>query len=171
MQLAMFPENLTIAEIEYPVDERAKLLLPAGVPRWLRIYDNGGVMNPNGKGSADRYTIVFTGRYQHKTMNEQWFVTSSSDPFWPQGIYLHGEFQGYWSDKEKRKWQWGVDRPVSSHLGKRIKWDDLPKRVQDAVLCDYMYLWDIGPGNESWQGPSVASAREFQARLAREMAA
>ncbi len=137
-------------------------LLPAGVPKWIRAYDNGGTDNEK-TGSYDRYTVVFTGRYRHKTMNCQWYVTSSADPYWAQGVYVHGEFQAGMHHFPKR--QWAVDRPVSSHLGKRIKWDGLPKDVQDAVLRDYLYLWDLGPGRADGP-PSRGEARRF-ARAAR----
>lgn len=39
---------------------RKDQLLPGGVPKYIRCYDNGGK-------TCDRYTVVFTGRYRHKT--------------------------------------------------------------------------------------------------------
>jgi hypothetical protein len=153
--------QLTFWDLGHPaVTDRERALLPGGVPRWLRLYDNGGE-------SGDRYTIVFTGRYQHKTMNCQWYVGSSADPYWPQGIYIHCEFsRGYWIDKEKKRWQYAVDRPRSSHLGKRIKWEQLPDAVQDAVLTDYLYLWDLGPGKDlEYPPPGRKESREFAQRV------
>jgi hypothetical protein len=40
-------------------------LMPNGVPKYVRVYDNGGK-------SFDRYTVVFTGRYTHKTGGACW---------------------------------------------------------------------------------------------------
>jgi len=96
-------------------------------PRYIRIYDNGGE-------SFDRYTIVFTGRYD-KNKDEQgnkWYkyVGSSENPYYPQGFYQHGE-----SKNEI------IDRPTYSHLGKKITFDKLPLDCQKAVLEDYASIW------------------------------
>jgi hypothetical protein len=105
---------------------RALRLLPTDqTPRYLRCYDNGGK-------TIDRYTIVFTGRYRHKTGGAQWYVGSSAYPTHPQGFYQHGEHTG-----------WSVDRPTYSHLGKRVRFADLPGAVRRCVLSDYRYLWDL----------------------------
>lgn len=55
----------------------------------------------------------------------------SSQPFHPQGFGQHGE-----SDSP-------IDRPTYGHLGKKIKFDDLPEDCQKLVLSDYVYLWNI----------------------------
>jgi len=104
-------------------------LMPGGVPRYLRMYDNGGT-------TIDRYTIVFTGRYRHLTGGVFWHVGSSAAPFHPQGFYQHGEST-----------DWQIDYPSYKHLGKRIQWKDLPEDVQKAALRDYKYLWSIGKEN------------------------
>jgi hypothetical protein len=36
-----------------------------------------------------------------------------------------------------------IDRPTYSHLGKKIKWSDLPTECQKCVLDTYCDLWDI----------------------------
>lgn len=51
---------------------RMKALMPDGVPRYIRCYDNGGV-------TADRYTVCFTGRYRHKSLGEYLYLTMSND--------------------------------------------------------------------------------------------
>ena len=103
---------------------RTKRLLPAGKPRYVRCYDNGGK-------TYDQYTVVYTGHYTHKTGRQHWSVCMSEHPFHPQGVGMHNEYP------------YQIDRPSYGHLGKRIKFDDLPEDCQKLVLQDYVYLWDI----------------------------
>lgn len=85
----------------------------------LRCYDNGGR-------SGDRYTII-PPRWAHGYRNsrengwapgtDDWRcfdgLASSSKPFDPQGIGMH------------------VSKIMpGKHLGKRVKWTDLPEDVQ-----------------------------------------
>ena len=104
---------------------RRNSLLPNGVPKYIRCYDNGGE-------TFDRYTVVYTGRYTHKTNRSFWYVSMSTNPFNPQGFGQHGE-------SEFRP----IDRPRYRHLGKKIKWESLPANCQKLVLSDYCDLWDI----------------------------
>lgn len=99
--------------------------MPDGIPRYVRVYDNTGE-------TADRYTVVFTGRYTHKTGGAFWYLGMSCMPFHPLGIGQHGE----------SKYQ-PVDRPGYSHLGKKIKFTDLPEDCKRATLQTYTDLWDI----------------------------
>jgi hypothetical protein len=108
--------------------ERLNRLLPGGKPRYIRCYDNGGE-------SYDRYTVVYTGRYRHKTGGAQWHVGMSAEPFHPQGFGQHGESMV------------DIDWPTYGHLGKKIKFDDLPEDCQNLVMSDYLYLWDL-PGGQ-----------------------
>ena len=102
---------------------RAASLLPGGVPKYVRCYDNGGK-------TADRYTVVYTGRYRRDlTRDEFQFVGMSAQPFHPQGVGMHG------SSKVQ------IDRPASAHLGKRIKFAELPDDCRKLVLADYRELW------------------------------
>jgi len=103
--------------------ERKERLLPNGKPRYIRCYDD--------EKSGDRYTVVFTGNYTHNTAGEHWYLGMSSNPFHPQGIGQHGTSQ------------FQIDRPLYTHLGKKIKFDDLPDNCQKLVLQDYVYLWNI----------------------------
>ena len=103
---------------------RQKQLLPNGKPRYIRCYDNAGT-------TVDRYTVVFTGRYRHKTGGDFWDLCMSAYPFHPQGVGMHGT-----SNQQ-------IDRPNYGHLGKRIKFDSLPEDCQKAVVQDYKYLWDL----------------------------
>lgn len=103
----------------------ARLLPSPLTPRYVRCYDNGGK-------TTDRYTIVFTGRYRHKTGGEQWYVHSSGEPTHPQGVYMHGgDARG------------SIDWPTYGHLGKKVRFADLPERVRECVLADYVDLWDL----------------------------
>lgn len=104
--------------------ERTERLLPGGVPRWIRCYDNGGE-------TIDRYTVVYTGNYTSKTGGYHWYVGMSGQPFHPLGFGQHGETLG------------ACDHPTYGHLGKRIQFADLPPDCQQLVLRDYVYLWDI----------------------------
>ena len=73
----------------------------------LRVYDNGGK-------SFDRYTII-PPRWA-KDYRENGFswsaIAASENPFHPQGFGMH------------------VTAIPGSHLGKRIKWRDLPDMVK-----------------------------------------
>jgi len=105
-------------------EKRLASFLPDGKPKMVRCYDNGGK-------TADRYTVVFTGRYTHKTGGDFIFLSMSTHPTHPQGVGQHG------SDRNQ------IDRPAYSHLGKRIKFDDLPEDCRKVVLRDYIELWDL----------------------------
>jgi hypothetical protein len=105
-----------------------RLKSPATMQRYgtvLRCYDNGGLSGRSKRGSADRYTIVppkhaheyrctVKNGWTHGTANRCLFtaIGSSADPYWAQGIGLV------------------TTAMPGPHLGKRIKWDDLPKDVQ-----------------------------------------
>ena len=104
--------------------ERRERLIPGGIPRYVRCYDNGGE-------TADRYTVVFTGHYRHKTNGSQWHLGMSADPFHPQGIGMHGESKT------------SIDTPTYSHLGKKVKFETLPEKVKECVIQTYVDLWDL----------------------------
>src|SRR5574337_1684878 len=106
-----------------------KRLLPGGVPRWVRCYDNGGE-------TVDRYTVVFTGLYTHKTGGSHWHLGMSAAPFHPQGFGQHGE-HSVPVDSIHGKRPPAMGRKC--HLGKRIPFLDLPKDCQRAAFEDYVY--------------------------------
>ena len=101
---------------------RKDRLLPGGVPRYIRCFDNGGE-------TFDRYTVWFTGRYRHKTLGSTVYVGMSEWPFHPQGFGQHGEIN--------------AGLPVRYSGGRRIRFIDLPPDCQRLVLRDYINLWDI----------------------------
>lgn len=100
--------------------QRYDNLIPNGIPRWIRCYDNKGE-------TFDRYTVVFT-RTNDRICH---YVGMSEKPFDPQGFGQHGE-----SDE-------AIDRPRYSHLGKKIKWEDLPLDCQEVVFRDYKALHSL----------------------------
>ena len=103
---------------------RKNSLMPNGIPKYIRCYDNLGE-------TFDRFTVVFTGNYK-KQFHEFHYIGMSSNPFHPQGFGQHGETVGM-----------PVDKPTYSHLGRKIKFADLPKDCKDAVISDYISIWDI----------------------------
>jgi hypothetical protein len=119
---------------------RAKLLarrakfMPDGIPRWIRVYDNGGE-------TCDRYTVVYTGRYTHQTGGEHWLLAMSGAPFHPQGVGMHGTTKYACADAPNGKWPPAIGRKC--HLGKRIAFQELPADCQKCALQDYEYLWDL----------------------------
>lgn len=113
--------------------ERKERLMPGGIPRYIRCYDNGGE-------TADRYTVVYTGNYTHKTLGEHFFTCMSDNPWHPQGVGMHDSSPTL------------IDRPRYSHLGKKISFGDLPENCQKLVLADYNDIWEIVPPDEILTG-------------------
>jgi hypothetical protein len=106
--------------------KRYNNLLPNGIPRYIRVYDN----NTKGAGTFDRYTVVFTGRYNKSGIYYE-YLGMSAHPFHPQGFGQHGE-----SNQP-------IDRPTYSHLGKKITFDQLPEDCKLCVLQDYKANWNL----------------------------
>lgn len=104
--------------------ERIESLMPNNTPKYVRCYDNGGK-------SFDRYTVVFTGHYK-KYRRSFLYLAMSANPYSPMGFGLHGESENM-----------PIDRPTYSHLGKKIKFSDLPIDCQKAVIEDYIDIWNL----------------------------
>ena len=109
------------------IHERWDRLMRFDVPRYIRVYDNGGK-------TIDRYTVVFSSL---KNLSEgrgsiHTYIAMSSTPFHPQGFYQHGENQGV-----------PIDYPTYGHLGKKMVFADLPLDCQYAVLQDYCAYWNL----------------------------
>jgi len=65
-----------------PGSARYERLIPAGIPKWVRCYDNGGK-------SIDRYTVVFgkkTIGYEGYPGRSFMYLAMNSAPFHPQGF-------------------------------------------------------------------------------------
>lgn len=120
---------------------RADKLLPGGIPRWVRCYDNEGE-------SADRYSVVFTGRYTQRTEGQHVLLSMNSQPSHPQGIGQHGYYQHppdtYTDDRAQVRWPPAIGRKHwRKAYGKRIAFTDLPLACQAAVLDTYRVLWAL----------------------------
>jgi hypothetical protein len=109
--------------------ERKERLLPDGKPRKIRIYDNGGE-------TSDRYTAVFTGNYKGRKGCD--YVGFNGHPTSPNmGVYLHGNHDQV------------IDYPSYRHLGKKIKFEDLPEICQKLILRDYNDIWELNEPEEN----------------------
>lgn len=104
--------------------ERRHRLLPDGKPKYIRLYDNGGA-------TADRYTVVLSGRIPGKIPGRTFYLRMSENPYHPQGVGISGESFG------------PIDSPRYSHLGRKITFDQLPPRCQEMVLDRYCDFWEL----------------------------
>lgn len=102
---------------------RARLANPRN--KLARFYDDGGPI--------DRYTAAYLAQ-QSKAGGRHWFMYRgmSAHPFHPQGFGCSGESAGS-----------PVDYPVArlgrrNHLGKRIRFADLPPDCQKLVVQDLL---------------------------------
>ncbi len=109
---------------------RAARLPPGGVPRWVRVYDNEGE-------TIDRYTVVFTGNYAGHPRGSHNILAMSGAPFHPQGFCQHAEG----TDTSVGRWPPAIGR--RNHLGRRIRFEDLPEDCRLAVMRDYREVWGL----------------------------
>ena len=78
----------------------------------FRIYDNGGE-------TADRYTAVRVSPSRCSDGTRYWeYVGMDEAPFHPQGFGQHGDAPD------------PIDYPNGKHLGRRIRFKDLPADCQ-----------------------------------------
>ena len=82
--------------------------------------------------SFDRFTVVYRGRYAAACAERPQFIYlgMSEHPFSPLGFGQHGE-----SNKGH------IDTPDGKHLGKRIKFDELPKDCQQLTRQTFADVW------------------------------
>jgi len=118
--------------------KRFDSLCPQGIPRYVRLYDNGGLDEQGG--SADRFCAVFSGNYTRKTGGMHWVVGMSEHPYHPQGVGMSSEYRKM-VDCLHGNWPPAIGRKC--HLGTRIRFQDLPKDCQHLVLQNYADLWDL----------------------------
>lgn len=113
--------------------DRLKRLLPGGIPKYVRCYDNGGE-------TYDRFTVCYTGRAASAD-GVYPYVGMSAHPFYPQGFGQHGETTLRPCDTNG----WGYPPAVGRkcHLGTRINFTDLPPDCQKLVLRDYKEIWKL----------------------------
>jgi hypothetical protein len=116
---------------------RAQRLMPLGIPKYIRCYDNGGTEVEGG--TIDRYTVVYTGRYRRD--DEQFmYVGMSERPTHPQGFCQHG-FSDYQIDSPDGRRPPAIGK--KNHLGTRIKFGDLPDACREVVMLEYLEIWRI----------------------------
>jgi hypothetical protein len=115
---------------------RKERLIPNGVPKYVRIYDNGGTDVEGG--SIDRYTVVFTGKYR----GNGWFqhIGMSGAPYHPQGFCCHGEDET--QIDAPQGWAPAIGRKC--YLGKRIHFSELNEDCKKVVISDYSDIWQLG---------------------------
>ena len=116
--------------------KRLASLLPNGIPKYIRVYDNGGTENG---GSIDCYTVVFTGHYRKRG---EWFqyLAMNSAPFHPQGFGQHGE-NSTQIDTNASGFAPAMGRKC--HLGKRIPFSALPPDCKQFVMQNYRAIWGL----------------------------
>ena len=140
---------------------RLARLFSEGGPRYVRIYDNGG-------DTADRYTVVFNGKYRTlgrgrnatAPLGPIHVLTMSGAPTHPQGVCQHTE----WARFEDAPEGWTTPLGRKNYLGRRIPFWDLPKPCRDIVMSDYVDIWQLGGVNEVWDNYHEAEKkREGQA--------
>ncbi len=116
-------------------ERRIASFLPGGIPKWVRIYDDGGK-------SADRYTVVFTGKgYKCEGYPGRFHtvIGMSGAPFHPQGICQHEE----WNQMFDAPQGWPVAIGRRCYLGKRIPFKELPLDCQKVVMNDYCEVHEL----------------------------
>ena len=115
------------------MEMRRQALMPGGVPRWIRVYDDGC--------SGDRYTVVYTGAAAAKRCGGDYpYRSMSAAPYHPQGVCMWSTSPHHAVDAGS-VWPPAVGR--SNWLGKRITFQDLPADCQRVVLDDYTRLWEL----------------------------
>jgi hypothetical protein len=133
-----------------PLSRRLAALLPGGVPRYVRCYDNGGPDVPGG--SCDRYTVCFTGRAasegSRETGRDYPYLAMSGSPFHPQGFGQHGSTKARAADCTGSSWA-GPSIGRRCHLGTRVRFEDLPADCRKLVLSDYKEIWKLNPKETS----------------------
>ena len=104
-------------------EARRERLYTNRIPKYVRCYDNGSE-------SIDQYTVVFTGNFISRKRH-CWYLSMSTTPFHPQGFAQYG-----WRERP-------IDRPTYGHLGKKIKFEDLPEDCQTLIRRDYEEIWGL----------------------------
>jgi hypothetical protein len=77
--------------------------------------------------TLDKYTVCYRG-YRFLGERVYPYAGLSDNPLYPCGFFQHGSQSFSPIDG------WGIRKADYAHLGKRIKWNGLPKEVQVALL-------------------------------------
>ena len=137
---------------------RIASLLPNGMPKKIRVYNNANGPTP----TFDNITVVFTGSYQnrmwvdgkteesyeipartvtrHDGSTYESAAYTSSRRRTPRHVYL---FCNDWVICAHEESSDMVDRPTYGHLGKKVAFATLTPELQKAVTEAYCELWDI----------------------------
>lgn len=103
-------------------------------------------LHPCKRGSGDRYTVLFTGRAgackSPGTATEYSYRSMCGNPRHPQGIGMWGSTKNQPADVVPGAWG-GAPMYRHNHLGKRIKFADLPGEPRDVVWDDYLEIWNL----------------------------
>ncbi len=142
--------------------------MPEGVPRYIRVYDNGGGApffckkcllfsddDPaDGKcecgnmflpvaqatGSFDRYTVVFAGNFPGRDCRCH-YVGMSTHPYHPQGFGQHEDSPKI-IDANKSGFTPAVGG-LAPFRARRITWAQLPPDCQKVVRNTYINFWGL----------------------------
>ena len=112
-------------------EERRKSLLPGGVPKWVRCYDNGG--GDKKGGTFDRYTVIYTRAHCFGMRGRTVGRGLSVYPCHPQGF-------GQWIEYDNHR---DLKGGTIGGNGKRIRFLELPEDCSKVVLQDYKELWGL----------------------------
>jgi hypothetical protein len=114
--------------------DRKERLMPGGKPRYIRCYDDAD------GDSADRYTIVFTGRYRHWVGGQFIYLAMSAYPLSAGGFCQHGSSH---TQIDVNKWGFAPMVGRKNHLGRRVRWEELPIGCRMFIASDYRKLWSL----------------------------
>lgn len=119
---------------------RIESLMPNGVPKYVRIYDNLGTERE----TADNITVVFSGNYRKRLPDGKFdcwiqIVGMNGSPFSPLGICMHSE-EEFPIDTTNG---WSIPIGRKNHLGKRIPFEALNEDCKKIVIRDYKDIWDL----------------------------
>jgi hypothetical protein len=98
--------------------DRRERLLAEAVPRYVRLYDEGGV-------AAERYTADLTGLLSLKKPGEYLYVRMDDNPLGSGGYTLS---RGH---------------PPYTELGRAASFGDLPEGCKNLVLDMYQKMWNL----------------------------
>jgi len=121
--------------------ERNERLLPGREPRYVRIYDYGDE-------TLDRYSVIFTGNYTHRTQGYHYLTSMSDSPLVPGGFFQHNMYLFQCDcvrtspNGKRTEGNWPPAIGKKCHLGLRIPFNDLNDECKRAVLQEYAKLWN-----------------------------
>jgi len=118
------------------LDKRREKFMPGGIPKFVRIYDNGGT---DEGGTIDRYTVLFTGQYRKRLECQFLILGMDAHPTHPQGF---GSHEGYDTIIDAPG-GWAPAMGKKCHLGTRVPFSELPEDCQKLTVDDYEDIWNL----------------------------